>query len=198
MDFLASVFRTFQRLADLPALFDADAFWMNVVLAGAAEHLEAWQKIRTEISASQLLSSAELIRLLKESPGLWEGAAKETDFQQSIGWLVRQVNEEKLSLNNEATLLLEKWLIQCCEVAEESNYVLTQGLRFAPHTVKKYALAWLHAHPLKFQTHFLLSAWLKHNELEANEEILALAQAWVERLFFVKEASFFTCPVIGV
>jgi len=175
---LDSALFTLQRLIDYPVLRSVD--WPEILDRKMVEECAAWRCVHDLLIRTSLLTAAQIIGLLREHEDFWEGAEKETDFQNALGWLCRwAVIQEKSSLDSLSQSTLVRWVKKCVPYAVRSNYILTWGLRLCPEAVRIPARQWILTHPTLFQTHYLIVAWL-----ESGLPLLEIASAvvqWVEK-----------------
>jgi len=175
---LDSALFTLQRLIDYPMLRSVD--WPETLDRKLVEECAAWRCVRDLLIRTSLLTAAQTIGLLREHEDFWEGAEKETDFQNALGWLCRwAVIEGKSSLDSLTQSTLVHWVKKCAPYAVRSNYILTWGLRFCPEAVRLPGRQWILKRPTLFQTHYLIVAWLESG-LPLPEISPAVAQ-WVEK-----------------
>jgi len=175
---LDSALFTLQRLIDYPVLRSVD--WPEILDRKMVEECAAWRCVRDLLIRTSLLTAAQIIELLREHEDFWEGAEKETDFQNALGWLCRwAVIQEKSSLDSLSQSTLVHWVKKCVPYPVRSNYILTWGLRLCPEAVRIPARQWILTRPTLFQTHYLIVAWL-----ESGLPLLEIASAvvqWVEK-----------------
>jgi len=175
---LDSTLFTLQRLIEYPLLRSVD--WPEILDRKIVEECAAWRCVRDLLIRTSLLTAAQIMGLLREHEDFWEGAEKETEFQNALGWLCRwAVIQEKSSLDSLSRSTLVHWVKKCVPYAVRSNYILTWGLRLCPEAVRIPARQWILTRPTLLQTHYVFVAWLESG-LPPLEIASAVVQ-WVEK-----------------
>ena len=175
---LRSALISMQRLAMWPEV--AAMGWFQIFEHEMAASPEDWKPVRDLLLFTPLLSPPDCIRLLGCSPAVWEGAETEVELQNRIGWLARWLrSEEGRPVTAELTPVLKPFLLLACRHVTTSNFVLTQALEFSPEDVRDVAFGWLTEHPLLFQSHYVMVAWL--DARLGPEQIQPCVESWVGR-----------------
>ena len=152
--------------------------WFQVFEQEMAASPKDWKPVRDLLLSIPLLSSPDHIRLLGCCPAVWEGAEEEVEVQNRIGWLARWLrSEEGQPVTAELAPVLKPFLLLACKHVTTSNFVLTQALEFSPEDVRDVALRWLTAHPVQFQSHYVMVAWL--DARLGPERIRPCVESWV-------------------
>ncbi len=185
MGCLRSAIITLQRLQ--PEL--SSLHWSKILLKNISEDIIAWRDVRDILIRTSLLSPIEIISILGEQEELWKGAELESDFHNAIGWLTRwTINQKESALDAINRSILEMWIRKASSYPTRSNFILTWGLRFSAEAVREPALRWIQMHPVIFQTHYLMVAWMEcHLPLE---EIALSFQQWIDKFKYEFHLSF--------
>jgi hypothetical protein len=188
-DVLRSALLALQRLGDrlrdvgLPALIEGMV----------ARNLVAWRKVRDLLLQTALLNPSDQIRLLANLPGLWDGIEKDVPLQNRLGWLARwSADESRSPLEPELRQTLVAWIERAAPHVTRSNFLLTCGLALEPERIRTPALAWITANPTRFQTHYLLRAWLQVGL--PHSEIAPALGRWMARFPLRPHVSFVVAP----
>ena len=154
---LSAALVSLQRVSDIPPLNAVR--WLKVISEAIAANEAAWYDVRDTLIRTTLLSTSEKLTLLRSYERLWAGIEHDGGFQKALGWIARRVvKQEPISEEDRRTLI--EWLGRTVPAAQQSNFVITWGLRIAPDNVKDTALAWIVNKPFLWQTHYLMAAWL--------------------------------------
>jgi hypothetical protein len=175
---LRSALISMQRLAIWPEVVAMG--WFQIFEREMAASPEDWKPVRNLLASIPLLSPPDCIRLLGCSPAVWEGAEEEVELQNRIGWLARWLrSEEGRPVAPELAPVLKPFLLLACRHVTTSNFVLTQALEFSPEDVRDVALRWLTEHPVLFQSHYVMVAWL--DARLGPDQIRSCVESWLGR-----------------
>ena len=185
---LNSALYALQRLQ--PELASLD--WPTILGRKMQDRPEIWREVRGFLIRTPLLTPPQTIALLGEHEEVWNGAEKETGIQNALGWLARWlVDQPESASDTRQREILISWIQKALPHTELSNFVLTCGLRLNPEAFHEPARRWMHKWPTRFQTHYLIVAWLKAG-LPAADVYLVIRQ-WAEKLQGVLHLSFVVC-----
>ncbi|MFM2045169.1 MAG: hypothetical protein RLY86_3745, partial [Pseudomonadota bacterium] len=161
--------------------------WSRIIAERLRENPGAWRGARGLLFRSPLLDAAEKLRLLTEHAGTVDGLESDPDFQNSLGWMVRQVRDGNLP-DAAAASVIQGWVDRAAPAVFVSNFLLTMALRWQPARYRDRAMAWFAYAPQAVQTHYLLVAWLKAGL--PWQEISGQVRAWLDRHAGHDKASF--------
>jgi hypothetical protein len=163
-----------------------DLLWEDLIGAAMDRHPNSWRAVRLLVVRFALLVASSLVALLARNQHVWEGAEKETEFQNALGWMAREVAENRAKESVRSALV--PWLKRAAPHVTTSNFLLTQGLRIDAVGLRQPALVWLWSHPGLFQTHYLIRAWLLVGHPAS--DIVDVVTIWNSRLCTSTHASF--------
>ncbi|MFA6165176.1 MAG: hypothetical protein WC700_01035 [Gemmatimonadaceae bacterium] len=159
LDNTSSAVGALQRVQDDP-LFNGIA-WLDRLGNAIARAPVAWRASVAELLSTPLLEPSEVLRLVQQHGAFWIGAEDNVVVQNRIGWLARRVVRREIpELAEDLRSVLVDLVTRAARRADRSNFVLSWGVRLAPEAVASPALAWLHKHPILFQSHYLYVSWL--------------------------------------
>ncbi|MCX5964523.1 MAG: hypothetical protein NT070_15710 [Cyanobacteria bacterium] len=184
---LRSTFYTLQRLIDIPELSNID--WLKILSQQMRRNPSSWKEIRDVLLRTSLLLPLQRISLLDSHTTIWEGIEIELDFQNCLAWLTKQCLD--MSNNNPDPALvttLSLWIQKAVPQISRVNLLLNWGLRLCPNIVQEAALKWTVEYPGKFQTHYLLVAWLECGL--PTKEVSTAVRRWLSSNSATSEASF--------
>ncbi|WP_146048752.1 ATP-binding protein [Pseudanabaena sp. BC1403] len=175
---LRSTLYTLQRLIGLPQLNRLD--WLKILNQQMLRAPLAWKETRDVLIRNSLLSSIQTLSLLDRHEPVWEGIETEVDFQNSLAWNIRQyLSEAGSQTDNSISITLTKWIEKSIPQISRTNLLLNWGLKLCPKIVQEAALNWITIYPRKFQTHYLLVAWLESDL--PSEAISFAVQQWCDQ-----------------
>lgn len=160
-DCLSSAIFALQRIADVAPLNAVN--WLDIISKSIIENPDIWKQNRDLLLVTSLLKIDEIISLFNTYSEIWQDAEKDTKFQNRLGWLARQVNEDTEKYSSETIQLLVEQISKAIPYANTSNFIITSGLRLSAQDFKEPALQWIKKYPTQFQTHYLIVAWLECN-----------------------------------
>ncbi|MBC7952924.1 MAG: hypothetical protein H7Z12_14040 [Rhodospirillaceae bacterium] len=170
--------RSLGRVADRPPFNQVS--WMRVLQTRVQERPDVWAQARAALLAGGLLKPAEAIALFRATPDLLEGKAEtENAFQRALGDVARSAAKGEAELDPANHDWLLEWMERCIAHVGDDDYLLTSGLRLAPHRFAPAARAWLTRYPETFFAHFLLVAWLEAKLPLA--DVALLCHAWARK-----------------
>ncbi len=187
---LHSALIALRRIAGSSELGSID--WKTLLDAQFAVAPQAWKHVRDVVLYWPSLRLDDISSFLERHPDVWEGADETTEFQLGLGWHLKTAVKSALPGQhhklNTALLIRLKSIVR---LASKINYVLTWSLRYAPGEFQEAALAWIAAHPLRFQTHYLLVACLDTGTLPdlLAAQVLAWSNAFEQDAHFCFVAS---------
>lgn len=163
----------------------------TVVDRSLATHPQAWRPYASYLLANVLFPLDQSLRWHTAHPAIWQDAESNARIHNRLGWHARAV--VKGTATRDATTIagLIDWIVEIAPHVERSNFVLTWGLRLAPERLQAAALAWLRLHPMAFQAHYLLAAWLESQR--AIDDVASLVDAWAVRFPESPNLSFILC-----
>ena len=184
---LRSAIFSLQRIVSQAPL---DSFeWDKILESQIAKRPEAWREVRDVLVRTSLLDAQQQLALLRGHETIWDGVETEISFQNAVGWLARQVlDEQEQTVDAVNREILVSWIQKAVPHVSRSNYILNWGLRLCPELLRDSVLEWIRAHPDKFQTHFLLVAWLESDLPPA--DIASQVQMWLEKFGNLLHVSF--------
>ena len=175
---LRSTLYTLQRLASLNSINKLD--WLNILGDKILESPVAWQANRDLLIGNSLLSYRQKILLLGDYDVVWDQIESEIDFQNQLSWLTRQYLSDATKYADDACqVTLARWIQVTAPKVAKVNLLLTWGLKLCPDLVQTAALTWIVNYPEKFQTHYLLRAWLEVGL--PKEDIAPYVEQWCNR-----------------
>ncbi|MFN6385463.1 MAG: hypothetical protein ACK400_15435 [Pseudanabaena sp.] len=175
---LRSTLYTLQRLIGLPQLNRLD--WLKILNQQMLRAPLAWKETRDVLIRNSLLSSIQTLSLLDRHEPVWEDIETEVDFQNYLAWNIRQyLSEADSHSDNSISLTLIKWIEKAIPQISRTNLLLNWGLKLCPEIVQTAALNWITNYPRKFQTHYLLVAWLESHL--PTEAISFAVQQWCDQ-----------------
>ena len=186
-DSIESALIALQRVSTEPVFDGLD--WLTVVNAQIEAKPEIWGANAEWLVVTTLLGPAQCIELLRDHRAEWSGIEDDVEVQNRFAWLARwALRSEDEELSPQAQAALKEWVLAGAEAATSINFVITWALRLAPEEARAAAERWIAAHPLDFQTHYVLVAWLESG-LPA-EEIGDVVASWAERYADVERLTF--------
>jgi len=184
---LRSTFYTLQRLIDIPELSHID--WFKILSQQMRRNPSSWKEIRDVLLRTSLLPPLRRISLLDSHTTIWEGIETELDFQNCLAWLTRQYLYMSNNDRDPALITtLSSWIQKAVPQISRVNLLLKWGLKLCPNVVQEAALKWTVEYPGKFQTHYLLVAWLECGL--PTKEVSTAVQRWLYSNSSTLEASF--------
>jgi hypothetical protein len=182
-DVLPSVLISLQRLADAAVMQTFD--WVGIFAARLNDRPSAWRASRLVTLQNNLVPAVDRIELLDRTQNMWDDLAADAVFQNILGWICKQIAEVERCDERRETL--KYWVLRSAPRVDRSNYLLTRGLIVFPE-VRSAAERWLATHPIEFQTHYLLVAWLTREHGE--HSVVRYVTAWLGRFAATPQASF--------
>ena len=184
---LRSSLYTLQRLVGLDQINKLD--WLKILGDKILELPFEWQKNRDLLIRSPLLSYRQKILILSDYDIIWDQIEYEVDFQNQLSWLTRQYLSGASEYSDDVSqATLVKWIQAAVPKIDKVNLLLTSSLKLCPDLVQNAALTWIVKHPQKFQTHYLLRAWLEVGL--PREDIAPYVEQWCNRFEEDKHFSF--------
>jgi hypothetical protein len=182
---LDSALYALQRLQ--PELASLD--WPTILGRKMTDRPEIWREVRGLLIWTSLLTPPQIIALLGEHEKVWNRAEEEIEIQHAFGWLTRWlVDQPEYASDARRREILISWIQKAMPHTELSNFVLTCGLRLSPEAFREPARRWMHTWPRRFQTHYLIVAWLKSGLPVA--DVYPVIRQWAEKFQGVLHLSF--------
>jgi hypothetical protein len=169
---LASLLSSLQRIRDHPEVEGLD--FSSIIRDRFASDPQAWIDQAPSLLGSSLLAPVDAIAMLESGRAIWKEHLVRQGVRQHIGWLAREVADDRES---EPALAVLEWLQEALAI-EETDYLLRSGLVLAPAETAARAARWITARPTDFSTQFVINSWLLGGL--PPERIAASVQAWLE------------------
>jgi hypothetical protein len=173
-----------QRLSDSTVLQALD--WVALFAERLNGGARGWLEARLLILQNHLLTPRQRLDLLQRTSRCWDDLAGEVIFQNTLGWLCKQFTDADDPADRHIDEL-RSWVIRSAAQINRSNYLLTRGLMLFPE-LRPAAERWLAAHPLEFQTHYLLTAWLAQGH--GASPVAHYVTSWIEKFAAAPHGSF--------
>jgi len=185
MGCLDSALYALQRLQ--PELASLD--WPTILGRKMTDRPEIWREVRGLLIWTSLLTPPQIITLLSEHEKVWNKAEEEIEIQHAFGWLARWlVDQPEYASDARRREILISWIQKALPHTELSNFVITCGLRLSPEALREPARLWMHTWPRRFQTHYLIVAWLKSGLPVA--DVYPVIRQWAEKFQGVLHLTF--------
>lgn len=119
-----------------------------------------WQEIRNKLVTSPLIPAKDKLELFQKNEELWLSDMSDTDIQNSLGYIAKQIVNNELEVTESQQKYLVINLQEATEKLGSSNYILNWSFRLQPNTFKEKILNSITNSPTWFQSHYLMVAWL--------------------------------------
>ncbi|MBQ4838114.1 S1 RNA-binding domain-containing protein [Pseudoalteromonas luteoviolacea] len=176
---LNTITSALQSLQRISSELNSTINWHEIIGNRMVKNPDQWYGVRRQIAITPLIPANQKIVLFLYYEEHWEDVLQEVEVQNGLGYLAEQIVKNELEFNE---LNQRRTFVSMLEKAttniSHSNYILNWSLRLEPEIFKEKAQEWINKHPTRFQSHYLMVAWLAVN-LPVGEIVSSL-QKWCD------------------